>query len=518
MKSLKYIYVTAFLLFFLFACSEKFLDIEPPNNYSEAQYYKTEQHAIETVTSCYDPLKHPGAININFWFLFTTFSDRGIHEQAILNNFAFDSRYSPVMNVYTYLYKGIYRCNVALEKIPPIEMDETLKARLLGEVKFLRAQYNFYLTTIYNQPPLITEVITDLSVKLTNGTREGFFTQIVSDLTDAIAILPDSYPPDQVGRATKGAALGLLGKTYLYFQDFQKAKQYLMQLKDMGIYKLMKPLGNDSLDFCYAYQCNFSAVDLSSPNATYDSENNMESVFEIQFHYGGWEQWEGGWQADGRLTDLYFGPDGYRNLAPTAEFVEQFELAPPTHPAGFKYDPRRYVTFFEDGDTIHYLDGSPSVAWDYTKHTNVSIYQGYGYQKYFDPAHKSNNGPNNIRLMRYADVLLMLAEAEFQVNGGTSTQLALDCINEVRERAGLDPISVVTAEAIRHERDVEFGFEFLRFHDLVRWSLLPESNVMWVDIENILPKYQKGKNEYLPIPMYEINLSGGNLKQNPGWG
>jgi len=183
-----------------------------------------------------------------------------------------------------------------------------------------------------------------------------------------------------------------------------------------------------------------------------------------------------------------------------------------------KYDPRRYVTLFEKGDTIIYLDGSPPVAWDYTKHTNVSIYDGYGWEKYFAPAHKGNNGPDNIRLMRYSDVLLMLAEADFQVNNGASTQLALDCINEVRERVGLDPISVVTAQAIIHERDVEFGFECLRFHDLVRWSLLSEDNPMWVDIESIIPKYRKGKDEYLPIPMYEINLAGGNLKQNPGWG
>jgi hypothetical protein len=517
MKATKYIFSTVLALFLLFACSEEFLDIKPPNNLSEADYYKTEQQAIETVTSCYDPLKHPGGININFFFFFEAFSDRGMHEQAVINNFAFDSRYSMVLNIYTYMFKGVYRCNVALQKIPPIVMNEDLKARLLGEVKFLRAQYYFYLTIIYNKPPLITVPLTDLSVKLTNATREELYAQIVSDLTDAVAILPYSYPPDQVGRATKGAALGLLGKTYLYFQDFEKAKQCFLEIRESGVYSLMTPQGIDSLDYCYAYQCNFAAVDLKSRNATYDSENNHESVFEIQFNYGGWTEWQGGYEADGRLTDLYFGPDGYRNLAPTHQYAEQFELAPASHPAGLKYDPRRYVTLFEKGDTITYLDGSPPVAWDYTKHTNVSIYDGYGWEKYFAPAHKSNNGPDNIRLMRYSDVLLMLAEADFQVNNGVSPQLALDCINEVRERVGLDPITVVTAQAIIHERDVEFGFECLRFHDLVRWSLLPEDNPLWVDIESIITKYKKGKNEYLPIPMYEINLAGGNLKQNPGW-
>jgi hypothetical protein len=254
-------------------------------------------------------------------------------------------------------------------------------------------------------------------------------------------------------------------------------------------------------------------VSHSSGN-TYPSENNKESLFEIQFHYGGWEEWEGGWQADGSITCLYYGPDGFKNLIPTEEYVNEFEEAPETHPAGLLYDPRRYATIYEEGDTIVYLPetGRSPIPWQANLHTNVSITEGYGWQKYFYPTHFSNNGPTNLKLMRYSDVLLLLAEAEFQLNG--STQLALDCINEVRTRVGLDPLSVVTREAIIHERDVEFGFEWQRFFDVVRWSLLDDP---WVNPEEMMEGFRRGKNEYMPLPIYEINLSGGKLKQNPGW-
>ncbi len=514
----KYTLTLLLLLGFLPSC-DSFLDITPKNNLSEAQYYKTQEQAIETTTACYDPLKHPGGYNINFFFAFTTFSDNALHEQAAMNSMSFNASSDFVIQIYSYMYKGIARCNVALEKIPGIVMDEDLKARLLGEVRFLRALYNFNIATIYGTAPVIDYVLKDLNVKFTNSTREDFLNIIESDLKQAIDILPLKYDDADVGRATKGAAMALLGKAYLFYQMWPEAKDYLQQVKDLadnqGIYGLMMPQGDTPKDYIYAYQCNFSAIDLTTPSGnTYDSENNKESIFEIQFAYGGWEVWEGGWQADGSLTDLYFGPDGYKNLIPTTDFVNDFEKAPASHPAGIEYDPRRYATIYEAGDTIHYLPetGLPPTPWLNSKNTNISISQGYGWHKYFDPAYNTNNGPTNLKIMRYPDVLLMLAEADYHING--STQLGLDCINAVRNRAGLMPVTEVTPEAIMHERNVEFGFEWHRYFDLIRWSLLPQP---WVNITDYLPNFQVGKNEVLPLPQSEINLSGGHLHQNPGW-
>ncbi|MCF8225494.1 MAG: RagB/SusD family nutrient uptake outer membrane protein [Bacteroidales bacterium] len=511
--------LTVFIAIFLIGSCESYLDITPKDRLSEAQYYQTEQDAIEVVTSCYDPLKHPGGFNINFFFMFTTFSDRAVHEAAAVNQFTFDASYSRVLEIYTYMSKGIFRCNLAFEKIPPIEMDEGLKEELLAQVHFLRGLYNFYMTTIYNEPPLIDYLVKDVDQQFENSSREEFKRSIISDMKIAAEGLPAAWDDANLGRATRGAALAMIGKTYLYFQQWDSAKIYLQQVKDMAdndnVYGLLMPKGTDSLDYCYAYQANFSAIDLTTPSGnTYDSENNLESIFEIQFHYGGWQVWEGGWQADGSLTDLYFGPEGYKNLAPTAEYRDQFEETP-DHPAGLKDDPRRYVMFFEPGDTIYYIDQTVDpIPWEENLNMNGAISEGFGWAKYFNPAHQSNNGPTNLRLIRYADVLLMLAEADFMSNGESSSQLGLDCINAVRQRAGLEGIETVTREAIMHERDIELGFEWFRFFDLVRWSMLEDP---WVDIEEMIPYFQKGKNEYLPIPLYEINLARETLKQNPGW-
>lgn len=514
----KIAFIIAVFSFFFTGCGEKYLDIEPKNNLTEAAFYKTEDHAIQAITSAYDPLKHPGGFNVNFFFVFTTWSDRGVHEQATWNLFNISSAEPRILEIFTYLYKGIYRANLALEKIPSIEMDEELKSRLLAEAKFLRGLYHFYAAAAFNRPPFIDFVPKDVNIQYENATREELLEGITKDLREAAEDLPVEYGPADKGRATRGAAWGMLGRTFTYWQQWDSAKFYLSKVRDLagqGIHGLIQPQGDHPKDWIYAYACNFAAIDLTSPTGnTYPSENNKESMFEIQFHYGGWEEWEGGWQADGSITCLYFGPDGYKNLIPTVEYVNAFEPAPETHPAGLEFDPRRYATIYEPGDTIIYLPetGNPPRAWQANLHTNVGITQGYGWQKYFYPSHFSNNGPTNLKLMRYSDVLLLLAEAEYHLNG--STQLALDCINEVRNRVGLTPLPVVTPEAIIHERDVEFGFEWQRFFDLVRWSLLPDP---WVNPEDLMDGFRSGKNEYLPLPIYEINLSGGKLQQNPGW-
>jgi starch-binding outer membrane protein, SusD/RagB family len=514
----KFIFIVVLLtLTISMGCDEEFLDVKSKNALAEDNYYQTEQHAIETITSCYDPMKHPAIFSINMHFLFTTWGDRAVHENAKYELFSINADDDMVFHMHARLYKGVYRCNTALQKIPDIEMDNELKQRLIAEAKYLRGFYYFYLRFLFRAPILITEPETDINRKFTNGDPDEIFAQIETDLTEAAAVLPESYGPSDLGRATKGAALALLGKAYMYNQQFDKAKEKFLEVKNSGVYSLMTPQGNDSTDYVYAYLCNFSVQDFETANGTYDSENNQESVFEVQFHHGGWEMWEGGWQADGHLMSLYYGPKDYKNLVPTVEYVEQFEFLEGEHPAGLQYDPRRYATIYERGDTIIFTGDKPAEKWNPILHSNLSVNTGYGWKKYFYPAHYgpdvSHNDPNNLRIIRYADVLLMLAEAEFHLNG--STQLVLDCINEVRNRAGVPELTEVTKEDIIHERDVELGFEWSRFFDLVRWSKLPDP--WFTNLEELMPGFQTGKNEYLPIPQYEIDLNRPALEQNPGW-
>ena len=517
-------YILIFITLFLMSCNEDWLEVKPADRISEASFYQTPEHAVRAITACYDPLKHPRAFPLNFHFVFETFSDRAIHEQINLNNMIVSPSFARANEMWVTLYQGIYRCNIAIEKIagfrgnPGIEMNEQLKSRLLGEAMFLRALYYYYLTKIYNEPPLIKETEDDLNIQLTNATQAELFAFMEENLLEAISRLPESYDSANKGRATKGAAHTLLGKVYMYQHKFAQAREQFKIVMDAGVHDLMMPLGNDSLDFTAAFQCNFTGDDIVTESGTYDSENNQESIFEIQFALGGWEVWEGGWQADGHLLTLFFGPEGYRNMVPTADYVNSFEEAPEDHPAGLKYDPRKYVTFYLPGDMIHYVqDKKDPRTWINGVHTNASISQGFGWGKYFKPtfwdeSSDLNNDYNNHRILRFSDVLLLFAEADY-MDGGPS-QEGLDALNRVRARAGMPARNALTPEYIIHERDIEFGFEVKRYWDLVRWSKYPSP---WVNITELLPFYIPARAGYMPIPQREIDLSKGSLRQNPGY-
>jgi len=508
----------------LAGCSEEWLEIEPQNELTSAQFYRNEADAIASTTSAYDPLHSVGLYALDYQFVFYSHDDRVLIEFPLWNDLMFkSSEQSRIFPMYEYLFRGVYRTNMVLENVPGIEMDESLKQRLLAEAKFLRAFYYFNLRIFFNEPPLVLRVIKVVEEsKLPNNSAAEIWAQIEADLLDAIAVLPETYDPANTGRATKGAALAMLGKTYLYQQKWEKATETLGRVMDAGVYQLSMPAGTDSIDYVNAYLSNFTPQAMpASDGGVYKAENNSESIFEIQNSdkERGWNVYIGGYGTNGTLLSAYFSIIGWRNIAPTAAFVDQFEEAPVDHPAGLKYDPRRYATVYAEGDTIETREGLDhyNELFNPTKHVNLIISQGYQVRKYLYPLHSENENspyvdPNNWRYLRYADVLLMYAEAEYHAHG--STPVALAAINQVRERAGMSPVTEVTPEVIIHERDVEFGLECTRFHDLVRWSLLPSP---WVQPADMVSGYVVGKNEYLPIPLSEITKMEGLLKQNPGW-
>jgi len=508
----------------LAGCSEEWLEIEPQNVLTSSQFYRNDADALAATTSAYDPLHSVGLYALNYQFIFYSHDDRILIEFPLWNDLMFkSSEQSRIFPMYEYLFRGVYRTNMVLENVPGIDMDESLKQRLVAEAKFLRAFYYFNLRIFFNEPPLVLRVIKVVEEsKLPNTPAAEIWAQIEADLQDAIAVLPETYGTDDVGRATKGAALAMLGKTYLYQQKWEQATETLGQVMDRGVYQLSMPAGTDSIDYVNAYLSNFTPEAMpAGDGGTYQAENNSESVFEIQNNGDPtwWNKYIGGYGTNGTMLSAYFSIIGWRNIAPTSEFVDQFEEAPVDHPAGLKYDPRRYASVYAEGDTIETREGLDhyNEPFDPTKHVNLIISQGYQVRKYLYPLHSESLDspyvdPNNWRVIRYADVLLMYAEAEYQAHG--STPVAMAAINQVRARAGMPPVTEVTPEVIMHERDVEFGLECTRFHDLVRWSKLPTP---WVDPADMVSGYVTGKNEYLPIPLPEITKMEGLLKQNPGW-
>lgn len=532
MKTLQYSFAKARLilaLLVLAGCGEDYLYLENKNAVTTGNFYRTERDASDALIAAYSPLGWRGFNGNTFQFLFYSLDDRLIHENAQYELYIFKADDGRVGSLYYDLFKGVYRCNILLQHLPDIPMAEETKKLYYGQLHFLRGFYYFYLASIFNAPPLVTYATEDPNIKYANTPQHQIYDFVENEFRSAIDELPWLWTkPEDIGRATRGAALAMLGKTYLYQQVWDSASYYLKILIDQGPHDLMMPPESnaDSVDYVYAYLCNFSPFDLKSSQKTYKAENNKESVFSVQFNDGftTWgHYWNPGWQNDGSLFSAYFGINGWRNVVPTRKMAEQYESVT-NHPAGLKKDPRFYASIFSPGDIIdQWYPNKPDyylVPFKIGIHNLTAISQGYGLKKYCYPVHLANpaapfQDPNNWRSLRFSDVLLMFAEAEYHLNPSSSEGLA--ALNRVRARAGMPALSALTKEAIIHERDVELAFECLRFFDLVRWGKPDEKNVVWAKPEDYITNFVPGRSEFLPIPISEINVMEGMLKQNPGW-
>jgi len=517
----------------LFSCSEDFLEVELKNDLGVESFYKTKEHAIDAITSCYDPLKGRGAFGVTYQYVCYSLSDRIIHENSSMNEYAFNANNHYTggerlnFSVWDYMYRGVLRTNLAIQNIPNIEISEEnpvgypLKERLLGEARFLRGMYYFYLRVHFYQPILLEEPAYDLSFPYTNADPDSLWAFIERDLQYAISNLPEKseYSSSDQGRATRGAAKSLLGKAYIYQRKWSQARDIFQEVIDSREYALSMPVGTDSTDYVYAYLSNFSYMDIPGKATVYKAEHNSESIFELNNTDKTdniINEWNPGLQSDGSNFTAWYGAAGFRNVVPTKEMFDTYEETPNGHPC--EYDPRRAASIFVPGDEVEsWNPDNPFylVPFDLRAHTNTGITQGYGLKKWLYPNHYSPSygvflDPTNWRIIRYSDVLLMYAEACYHAGGGDG----LGALNAVRERAGMEARSELTPENIMFERDVEFFAECLRYPDLVRWTLLPNP---WVQPEDIHPNFVQGKHEYWPIPEKDIVRLKGSLKQNPGW-
>jgi hypothetical protein len=355
-------------------------------------------------------------------------------------------------------YQGITCCNLVLAHVPAINMDTTLRTRILGEARFLRAWYYFMLINIYGDIPLITTPLNANQLQVPKSAASTIYTTVIEpDLQAAMSMLPINYKtdPTDVGRATNGAATALLSKVYLYQQNWDSAMIYAERVINSGQYSLM-PI----------YRQDFDA----------DHKNNQESIFEVQMLSGQTPQ-------TGDALNQWFAPavdNGYYHDAPTQSFVNEFEQTSAGVP-----DPRLDYTIGRDG--MPWFNGEIfSASWSTTGYLTKK------YQQPFSeiPENLKGDGSCDYLAIRYADVLLWYAEA---LNELGQSSMALVPLNQVRKRAresylydstltgfktippGLLPDVTFTdqvdvREAIQHERRVEFGFEFHRYFDVIRWG------------------------------------------------
>ena len=403
---------------------------------------------------------------------------------------------------FTGYYEGVARANQVLDNIPGIAMDDALKSRLIGEVTFLRGLYFFHLVNFYGKVALpLHAAKTNVDYFVPQSTEQVGWTQVIADFTKAASLLPVSYPGTEAGRATKGAALGYLGKALLFNKKFAEAATQFKAIIDLGIYDLVPN-----------YKDNF----------TEDLENNKESIFEVQFSRtaGGQDLGWGGIPSSGwgktSARAITFAPRsfGWTDVQPTRSVFNEFLVEKTVTLAD---DPRLDATIFynKPGAMIY---GVPFAA-RYGGNVNdlndlfCKKYQnGYGNK----PDEFDWKSGINERLMRYSDILLMYAEC---LNETSQTAAAYPFIQKVRTRVGLPDLATVkpnmTQDQMRdqlaHERLLEFCLEGHRFDDVRRWGWLGNAAKLSLLKSNDpeMNTYLPGR-EYYPIPQTEID-------NNPGY-
>ena len=556
MKKILSIFILALVLT---ACSDSFLETENKNSLDVGSFFKTETDLLLAVNAAYTPFAHGGMFG-NFYLLRINQLDPYIWfenpksgmDQMIINTSDFSAPWNE-------LYRGLYRTSDILANIDRLKgvVEESRLNEYRGQLTALRGLYYFYLVTWFNTPIYYDETNVPINplVGLPNGTPEQFWDKLEEDLTYASEHLPLTWPSAEAGRLTRGTANAALGKAllykhYMYYLRFgkagsaeataniAKAKAAFKRVIDSGAYELVKPMAQTKEDYQAALISNYSYLPVPPMNAqgvftnafTYPAENNKESVWEIQYNddnraAGGWLP---GWQWGGNLNYAYLSPLGYRNLEIDPTLWYEYETA--GAPAGFDRDPRAYATCFLEGD---YLDWRPEsgykIPFQSGQHaksvvSNNKLYAGpvpskaLGLKKYNFPQFVGKSSPNsapfNVRVIRYADVLLMYAEACYLVNtDADGTGLA--ALNEVRARAGMPAISALTPAAIVHERTLELSTEGHRYFDIVRWMWDPNFGMDLAKLFN--NKFSKEKNYCFPIPQADIDANKGVLKQNPGW-
>lgn len=479
------------LIFLLTSCKKNFLEVPPQAQTPSQQFWKTETDATQAVNSIYGNLRvweQVAFAPIAIESMGSDDAEKGSSPadaafHNLYDNFTVTSTEGQINGFWTGQYRSINLCNQVLDNVPGITMDANLKNRYLAEAKFVRAYNYFRLVRAFGDVPLRLTVPKDPSeYNMARTPKAQVWAAIETDLTEAAAVLPQSYGASDIGRATKGAALGMLAKVSMYQKKWNEALSYTNQVMSMG----------------YALFPSFEQV-FRIPN-----ENSVESVFEIQCQRLP--------AIPGASNSQYSQVQGVRGSTgggwgfnvPTADLVSAFEAN----------DPRMDATIIFRGETTPQGDAIP-LNGDNPRYN----------QKSYVPFSLHVSGFNegceqNIRVLRYAEILLINAEAANEVGGAANTTLALASLNAVRTRArGANPITVLPPvtttnqaqlrNAIWQERRVELAMEFDRYFDVIRQGR--GATVFG-------PKgFVAGKNEVWPIPQNEIDLSAGLLVQNTGY-
>lgn len=464
------------------SCDKDFLEKQPLNVVTTDNFYKTSDDAIRAVNAAYKPLMYNGLGQFGLdrfgnYLAGDAVSSGDNADWAQVENLSVTADNGAIRSTWNAAYQGILRANLVLEKVPGITMDATLKKRVLAEASFLRAIYYHYLILLFGDVPLITrQQVNPSEFLVPRNAKEEVYQQIIKDLQSAEAGLPLSYGAADLGRVTQGAAKGFLAKVYLYRKQWTEAAAKAKEVVDSKVYSLFD-----------RYFDNFELA----------TENGKESIFEVQY-----ASFLGGL---GNQTNNYDAPrgsgftldGGYGYGSPTKFFVNSF--AP--------NDPRLGYSIFRNGDVFQGITYSSSTSPTGYSPRKYVVGKGANIGK--------SDDPKNYILMRYADLLLIYAEA---LNESGKTTEAADPINIIHARKDVNIAPIQTGltqdqmrTAIKQERNFELGLEGHRWFDLVRWG---DAATYLKSIGKT--NFRDGISELLPIPQAERDINP-KLTQNKGY-
>lgn len=527
----------------LSSCND-WLTEETPGTTKVSEFFTSLSTAEAVVNAAYVPMTWEfGTTYYPEWYFGDIVSDdalkggQDINDGADLReleNFKANSDNEILLQYYRAQWQGIQRANLAIDEIPTTrietEGDEAEKQakyrdRYLGEAYFLRGFYYFRLARMFGGMPLIDYVIKSSNQwAQTRSTMDETLNFAIKDFKRAENLLweKDKYSDEELGRATKGAAQAMLLKANLYRADYQRnagneteAQKYFAEAAKWG----EKVIQSRQYSLWPNYLDNFRLA----------NENGRESVFEIQYTEEATSDYGGEGYTRGTMTTILqrsrssaFGEAGWGYNRPTQNLYNEYEAG----------DARRDETILIPTDEQIETPAQEIYCGDRMLNRKYAMYNDGTNGGIYKLAHATRSPKNNIQI-RYADVLLMYAEACCETGDLPSAKTAL---KEVRDRAGLSqfPYTAVIQgqtvtfndnqedlrKAIRHERRVELAMEGHRWFDLTRWGIAKETMDTYMageteEAKELYGTFQKGKHELFPIPSKEIDLSG--IEQNPNW-
>ncbi|GBU08275.1 membrane protein [Bacteroidales bacterium] len=461
-----------------------FLDFEPEGSVPQEEFFSTKEQAAQAMTSMYGYLRGWNITGFSYLFISELTSDNIIKGSSpgdgdwakSYTRFTFAKSEGQINDYWTSRYTAINLSNQVIHNIPTMstaEVPQELKDRYVAEAKFLRAFHYFYLTRAFGGVVIMETSVSDpasVGAKY-RKTQEECYDFIEKDLLEAIAVLPANLPSAELGRANVWAAKGILAKVYLYQEKWAESKALTDDIINNGgfiLYPNFYDIFRHEQEFCSESLFEVLATEVIGNSAI--SNSSFCDIQGVRGQYG----W--GWMVPSDNLATAFDAEG-DVVRKKATIIYRGDITP-------------------DGDTIKGVEVMDEVA-----------IPRYSAKAYVAPKYSSVQGYGqdyNVRILRFAEILLMNAEAALYLGTDAATPL-----NMVRARVNLAPKSNPTITDIYTERRLELACEQDRFFDLVRTKqaatlLTPQG-------------FKVDKNELFPIPENEIRKSGGTLIQNPGW-